>query len=149
MIEKETQRQQVSGINTRIIKTAVIQFLIEYPSYAQAYLYFRSGKFNILNCNSMNPDAKEVVEITKELLDQIILEFGIGSDTLKPDINHVMTNVFDILVFEGVLNGVLNVDPIIIDILAVYGISTQQYQTEALNLVQRLVIMHEGGEGLI
>jgi TetR/AcrR family transcriptional regulator len=148
MIEEETQRQQAPGINALVIKTAVIQFLIEYPSYAQAYLYFRSGKFNIWNCNCMNPDAKEVLEITKELLDQIISEYGIGNDNSKPDMNHVVTTVFYVLIFEGILNGVLNVDPIIKDILAVYGISTQLFQTEALNLVQRLVINHEGGTGI-
>jgi len=150
MIEKETQRQQSPGINAQVIKTAVVQFLIEYPNYAQAYLYFRSGKFNISNCNCMNQDAKEILDISKELLDQVILKlgYGIGNGTSKPDMNHVVTNVFYILVFEGILNGILNMDPIIREILGFYEISTQQFQTEALHLVQRLVIMHEGSTGL-
>lgn len=145
MIEKEIQRQQAPGINSKVIKTASSQFLIEYPNYVRAYLYFRSGKFDLLNVNCINPDAKEVLEITKELFNQVILEKEKGNEngTLKSDMNPVVMTAFNILVCEGVLNGIMNVDILLKEILDDNGITMQQFQTEAVKLMQRLIISED------
>jgi TetR/AcrR family transcriptional regulator len=141
MIEKEVQRQQAPGINSKVIKIASSQFLIEYPNYVRAYLYFRSGKFDILNGNCMNSDAKEVFEITKELFNQSICEKEKGNEngTLEENTNPVVMTAFNILICEGVLNGILNVDPFLSEILDNNGIPLQQFQTEAVKLMQRMI----------
>jgi len=145
MIEKEVQRQQAPGINSKVITIVSSQFLIEYPNYVRAFLYFRSGKFDILNGNCMNSDAKEVLEITKELFNQVILEKEKGNEngTIKSDINPVVTTAFNILVCEGVLNGIMNEDPLLREILDNNEITMQQFQTEAVKLMQRLIVSED------
>jgi AcrR family transcriptional regulator len=145
IIEKEAQHQQAPDINAQVIKTASRKFLIEYPNYVRAYLYFRSGKFDILNNDCINSDAKEVLEITKELFDKAVLakEKGIENGTLKSDINPVLMTTVNILICEGILNGILNGDPFLREILDVHGVTLQQFQLEAVDLVQRLTIIPE------
>jgi TetR/AcrR family transcriptional regulator len=145
IIEKEAQLTQVPGINTGVIKTASNQFLMKHPDYVRAYLYFRSGKFDILNDNCINSDAKEVLEITKEIFDQAVLakETSIENRILSSGVSPVVLTAFNILICEGVLNGILNMDPFLKEILETQGVTLQQFQQEAVDLVQRLILIPE------
>lgn len=142
MIYEEEELMKARYTKLGVIKTACDRFILEYPEYARAYIYFRSGKFNVSDENSRNTDAKEVFEFTKELFEKVTLEvkIGIENGTLRPDVNPVLVTAMYISIYDNTL---LTLSSDLIEMLKTNGITVQHFYLEFTNLLYRMIINNE------
>jgi AcrR family transcriptional regulator len=60
IVVEEISCIQKNGLEVEAIHRAFNRFILEHPDYAQAYIYFRSGRFDLSNNETVNADIKEV-----------------------------------------------------------------------------------------
>jgi TetR/AcrR family transcriptional regulator len=142
ILKEEEERIRVIDIKGSVLNAARMRFLTEYPDYLKNYFYFRSGRFAISNEDDLNNDAKEILEFAKCNFKRTLSEMKvcIEDGTLRSDMNPVVITAFSYLIYGGIL---IN-DPILSDILKIYGFTVQQIQQEVLDLMQRLVLRNPG-----
>jgi TetR/AcrR family transcriptional regulator len=141
LIRENEERMRAAGVKTGIISTTIRQFILEYPCYARAFLYFRSGRFQPSKEKSLNADEKEILEFTNECFEMEIFEAktGIESGLFRSDVNPVVVAMLKILIHDSIST----MSPDLREMLKVYGISMQQFCLEISNLEKRMVMNTE------
>lgn len=104
MIIENEEHMRADSIKIGIISNTIRQFILEYPDYARAFLYFRSGRFQLSNKKLVNTDAKEILEFTYECFEKGTLEVktGIESGILRHDVNPVVMAILKILIHDSI-----------------------------------------------
>jgi TetR/AcrR family transcriptional regulator len=145
IIAEEEERMRAACTKIGLMKTACNRFFLEYPDYANAYIFFRSRKIELLNDEGMNSDVIEIIEFTKMNFEKEILEIKtcIENGVLRSDINPVIVIVLNSLIQDSILT--MNFD--LRMLLTAHGITLQQFYLEVNNLVQCMIIKTEGGIG--
>ncbi len=85
------------------IGIAYFEFVDKYPDYSRAYLYFRSGRFSIDECEDLCADAKKIIEIRREefIITCNAIRSGIDEGTMRPDLDPVEVTVFLTLIVKA------------------------------------------------
>jgi len=137
LIRENEERMRAAGVKTGIISTTIRQFILENPNYSRAFLYFRSGRFQLSKEKSLNADAKEILEFTDECFEMEIFEAktGIKSGIFRSDVNPVVVAVLKILIHDGIST----MSPDLREKLKAYGISMQQFNLEVINLENQMI----------
>lgn len=133
MITEEEERMQSADNNFEVMRAAFGRFILEYPDYARAYFYFRSGRFNPSNDESMNPDAKEVLKFTKGNFEEGILNvrLGVESGVFRSDVNPIVLVALHILIYDSIAT--MSID--LKEMLSANGITVQKFFLEVIDLV--------------
>jgi AcrR family transcriptional regulator len=142
MVMEETARcVQTDGLEVSAIYKAFNRFIQEHPDYAQAYIYFRSGRLNISNNVSINSDAKEVLEFTEELITRAVMETKTCMETgiFKSDVNPAILTAFNFLMNESILT----ISKDLKNMLEDHGITMLQFYLTIANL-SSLMVMYNG-----
>lgn len=141
LIRENEERMRASGVKTGIVSTTIRQFILEYPNYARAFLYFRSGRFQLSKEKSLNADAKEILEFTDECFEMEIFEAktGIESGIFRSDVNPIVVAVLKILIHDSIAA----MSPDLRERLKAYGISMQQFNLEVINLENHMIMKTE------
>ena len=106
IIVEETKRHiQIHGSEIGIVLKSFNRFILEHPDYAQAYIYFRSGRLGPSSNETINTDAKEVIEFTEELIKRAVEETKncTESENFKSDVNPAIWTAFNFLINESIL----------------------------------------------
>ena len=133
----EEELKQTDGIKDKILDSALSRFLIEYPdNYLQSF-FLLSEMLDISDDNSLNVDAKEILEFVKETFEKTVLEInaGIKDRSLRSDVNPIVMTGLIYLVLASISTN----DPILEKTLQVYGFTTKQVQLEILGLIRFLI----------
>lgn len=140
LIKKEEERLKNNDVKFGAIKNASKQFILEYPDYARASFYFRSGIFE-LSTDMDNADAKEVIEFNKMCYEQGLsdLKAGIETGLVRKDINPVVIIALCILIFDSFSS----MNPDIRRILTNNGITIQQFFMETMDILERTINAEE------
>jgi AcrR family transcriptional regulator len=133
MIIEETARcVQTDGLEVDAIYKAFNRFIREHPDYAQAYVYFRSGRLKLSNNEIINADAKEVIEFTEELITRAVMEtkMCMESGVLRSDVNPAILTAFNFLINESILTMSKDIKKM----LEAHGITMLQFYLTITNL---------------
>lgn len=138
MITEEQKSAQASDIKFGELSMASIKFIQEYPDYARACIYFRSGRFNLSDANSMSCDAKEIIEFTEEIYESIFLaiKFYIEDGTYRPDVNPAVA----VVVSTFITDGIANISPFLRKFMETHGVTMQQLYLEIGDLVYHMLM---------
>jgi hypothetical protein len=117
---------------------ASIKFIQEYPDYARACIYFRSGRFDLSDAKSMSSDAKEIIEFTEEIYERIFLatKFYIEDGTYRPEVNPAAA----VVVSTFIADGIANISPFLRKFMEAHGVTMQQLYLEMGDLVYHMLM---------
>lgn len=122
------------------IAIAYFEFVKKYPDYNRAYLYFRSGRFDIED----REDAGDVQEILKLRQDTFMLtcnavKQGISEDMIRPDLDPVEVTVF----LTMIVKGLTEMRPDFQNVLESRGIDQHQFFADVAGFVHRMLMNNE------
>lgn len=85
------------------IGIAYFEFVDKYPDYSRAYLYFRSGRFSIDDCDDLCDNAKKIIELRRDefIITCNAIKSGINEGTIRPNLDPVEVTVFLTLVVKA------------------------------------------------
>jgi TetR/AcrR family transcriptional regulator len=138
IVKEEEERMQTAGVKVGVIKTAGERFALEYPDYARAYFYFRSGKFEFSNDIDMNTDAKEVFKFTKDFFEKRFLEIktGIENGTYRSDLDPFLVTALFVLLH----NSLSTISPDLRELLNAQGITVPQFFRTVMEYLDFLIL---------
>jgi TetR/AcrR family transcriptional regulator len=138
MIEEEVKSAQANGLKVGGITMANGKFIREYPDYIRAYIYFRSGRFDLSNDEDLSSDAKEIIEFTEELYEKYFTSFknGIEDGIYRPDVNPVAIVALNTFINDGISN----LNPFLKKFIETHGITIQQLHMEIGDLVLHMLM---------
>jgi TetR/AcrR family transcriptional regulator len=138
MIMEEAKNVQTGDIKFGELSMASFKFIQEYPDYARACIYFRSGRFDLSNPETLSSDAQEIIEFAEELFEKILLgiQFYIEEGTFRPDVNPAVVVVISTFITDGLAN----ISPFLRKFMETHGITMQQLNLEIGDLVYRMVM---------
>lgn len=142
MVIEETARCiKKDGLEVEAIHRAFNRFIQEHPDYAQAYIYFRSGRLKLSNNETISADAKEALEFTEELITRAVMETKncMESGVFKSDVNPAILTAFNFLMNESILT----ISKDLKNMLEDHGITMLQFYLTIANL-SSLMIMYNG-----
>lgn len=143
LIAEETQRAQADGIEFGGPSMASLKFILEYPDYARACIYFRSGRFDLSRAVAASQDAREIVAFADELFETTLagVNYYIENGTFRPDANPAVV----VIVSTFILDGLANAGPFLRKFMETHGVTPQQLNLGIGDLVYRMV-MNPGEE---
>ena len=124
MLADEEERMQNAGFKVGGLKNAWVRFVLEYPEFAQCRVYFRAGKFGLMNNENINANTKEILIFTEEFFEKGILEIktGIESGIFRSDIDPVIVVALYIMIHDNIFA----IIPDLMEALSTRGIIAQQ-----------------------
>ena len=142
MVKEEIKR--AGGNKFGLISEIYGRFLNEYPDYARAYFYFRSGRFDLSRKHTLSTDAQEALALGNTLLEMILssIQKGIEDGIVRPDVNPVAVAVLNTLVADALLN----MSPDLSKILEDHEITMQQFLANVADLMRHSVMTEVGNE---
>jgi AcrR family transcriptional regulator len=143
LIEEE-ERMQKAAIKFGASRNAWERFVLEYPEYAQCRVYFRTGKFDLLNDQEKNEDAKQILESTKYFFEKGVSEINSGMENgiLRSDINPDVVIALYIMLNDNMFA----ISPDLREVLNSKGITDHQLFHEVLHLLSNIVLNQENLE---
>lgn len=141
VIEETAKCIKKDGLEVEAIHRAFNRFIQEHPDYAQAYIYFRSGRLKLSNNETISADAKEALEFTEELITRAVMETKncMESGVFKSDVNPAILTAFNFLMNESILT----ISKDLKNMLEDHGITMLQFYLTIANL-SSLMIMYNG-----
>ncbi len=103
MIKERVKRCKSAIEVLDAIGITYFEFLNKYPDYNWAYLYFRSGRFNLEDHEDLCDDAKKILELRREEFVIVCnaLKLGIKEGTIRSDLDPVEVTVFLTLIVKA------------------------------------------------
>jgi TetR/AcrR family transcriptional regulator len=144
IVVEEISCIQKNGLEVEAIHRAFNRFILEHPDYAQAYIYFRSGRFDLSNNETVNADIKEVLEFTEELITKAVLgtKNYMESGTFRSDINPATLTAFNFLMNESILT----ISKDLKNMLEDHGITMLEFYLTITNLANLILYKTEETE---
>lgn len=138
MICEEEKSAQTNDIEFGGPSMASMKFILEYPDYARACIYFRSGRFDLSNAIKTSPDAKEIIEFSEELFETTFkgINHYTKNGTFRSDVNPAAIVVVSIFITDGLAN----ISPFLKKFMENHGLTLQQLNLEIGDLVYRMVM---------
>ncbi|HWQ47399.1 MAG TPA: TetR/AcrR family transcriptional regulator [Methanosarcina sp.] len=117
------------------------EFIERYPDYNRAYLYFRSGRFDLEDNKDMNEVAKEIIKLRQDTFTITCnaIDSGINEGLIRRDIDPVEMTVFLTLIVKGLTE----MRPDFKKILDNRGISQYQFFVDAADFIHRMLMNTE------
>lgn len=117
------------------------EFIERYPDYNRAYLYFRSGRFDLEDNKDMNEVAKEIIKLRQDTFTITCnaINSGINEGLIRRDIDPVEMTVFLTLIVKGLTE----MRPDFKKILDNRGISQYQFFVDAADFIHRMLMNTE------
>jgi hypothetical protein len=131
MVEEMKRYVQNGGLEVDAIHKAFNRFIQEHPDYAQAYIYFRSGRFRLSKNGITDTDAKEILKFTEELIEKATMgaKTGIDAGIFRSDVNPAILTAFNFLINESILT--MSKD--LRKMLEAHGVTMQQFYMTIAN----------------
>jgi TetR/AcrR family transcriptional regulator len=85
------------------VAIAYFEFVTKYPDYSQAYLYFRSGRFEVDDRKDFNKDVEEILKLRQDtfILTCNAVKQGISEGSIRSDLDPVEVTVFLTMILKG------------------------------------------------
>lgn len=124
-----------------MIGKVYFEFIERYPDYNRAYLYFRSGRFDLEDNKDMNEVAKEIIKLRQDTFTITCnaINSGINEGLIRRDIDPVEVTVFLTLIVKGLTE----MRPDFKKILDNRGISQYQFFVDAADFIHRILMNTE------
>lgn len=124
-----------------MIGKVYFEFIEKYPDYNRAYLYFRSGRFDLEDNKNMNEVAKEIIKLRQDTFTITCnaINSGINEGLIRRDIDPVEATVFLTLIIKGLTE----MRPDFKKILDNRGISQYQFFVDAADFIHRMLMNME------
>lgn len=124
-----------------MIGKVYFEFIERYPDYNRAYLYFRSGRFDLEDNKDMNEVAKEIIKLRQDTFTITCnaINSGINEGLIRRDIDPVEVTVFLTLIVKGLTE----MRPDFKKILDNRGISQYQFFVDAADFIHRMLMNTE------
>lgn len=117
------------------------EFVNKYPDYNEAYLYFRSGRFDIEKNRDVNEIIKQILKLRQDtfLITCNAIKSGIDEDLIRSDMDPVEVTVF----LTVVLKGLTEMRSDFKEVLGKRGITQYQFFIDAADFIFRILMNPE------
>ena len=119
------------------IASTYFEFVSKYSEYHRAYLYFRSGRFDIENSEDLNEYANEILRLRREtfFITCNAIRSGMKEGTLRPDLDPEEVAIF----LTVILKGLTEMRSDLRKALECRSISQKQFFSDVANYVHRMI----------
>jgi len=141
MIEEEIKNCKTGLEILDTIGKVYFEFVNMYPDYNQAYLYFRSGRFDIKDHEDMNDVVKNILKLRQDTFEITCnaIKSGIDEGLIRRDIDPVEVTIFLTLI----LKGLTEMRPDFQKLLEKKGISQYQFFIDVADFMHRVILIPE------
>lgn len=119
------------------IASTYFEFVSKYSEYHLAYLYFRSGRFDIENSENLSEYANEILRLRQEtfIITCNAIRSGMKEGTLRPDLDPEEVAIF----LTMILKGLTEMRPDLRKALECRSISQEQFFSDVASYIHRVI----------
>lgn len=141
MIEEGTKSCETGIEILDTIGKVYFEFVNKYPAYNRAYLYFRSGRFDIEDHEDMNEVAKEILKLRQDtfVITCNAIKSGMDEGVIRSDVDPVEVTVF----LTMILKGITEMRSDLKKVLENRGIVQHQFFADAADFIHRMLMNTE------
>jgi len=123
------------------IARVYFEFVNKYPDYNRAYLYFRSGRFDIEDRKDVNQVAKEILKLRQDTfaITCNAIKSGIDEGLIRSDVDPVEMTIF----LTMILKNLTEMRSDFKKVLEKQGIDQHQFSADVRDFVHRMLMNTE------